>query len=142
MVADPRSPQPTRFAVQRPRKGAWKTVFVDERLEAAEDTLKALIRANAKGCFRLVRLDHNPEARFEGLEFNWKLIALHAPQAGQYFSGRTLPGQGAAIAATAPGSSRRRERVPIPYGIYVVMAVMGALLAVVLTLMLGEHRPH
>ncbi|MBI1207009.1 MAG: hypothetical protein GC191_06935 [Azospirillum sp.] len=149
----PQPPQPTRFAVQRARGKSWKTIFVDEDIANVDRAMKEVIRLNAKGCFRLIRLDHNPEAKFDGLEFNWKLIALHAPRNGQLYTG--LGGSGPTTAAAAgagpnvrrtsgpskarPAGARRvGERVAVPFLLYGLVAVLGAAIAVILYLKFGS----
>ena len=112
-------PQPTRFAIQKARGKGWKTLEVGEDLAHAEARFDLMVRVNPRAYFRLVQLDHNPEADFGGMEFNWTLIHLYDPTRG----GRRGPAKG----RVKPKAGRRRERVPLPLRFYVAVVVLGVL---------------
>lgn len=105
---------PPRYAVQRAAGKGWKTFFVDQTQDKADATFREVVRLNPRGYFRLIRLDHQAEADFDGMEFNWKLLALHDPRAGG-----------------GPPPRTARERVPIPLRLYVGVILAGILLALV-----------
>jgi len=125
-MAASRAEQPPRFVVQCAKGKGWKTLVVDESQPAAERAFREVVKVNPRGYFRLIRLDDNPEADFEGQEFSWKLLQLHDPKKG----------------GSGGGSSRRParksgERVGIPLKLYGLALVLGALLAVALYLVYG-----
>lgn len=109
-------PQPTRFAIQKARGKGWKTLEVGEDLAQAEARFDLMIKVNPRAYFRLVQLDHNPEANFEGMEFNWTLIHLYDPTKGK-----------ARPARPAKAPRRRREKVPLPLRFYVAVVALGLL---------------
>jgi hypothetical protein len=114
------TPQPTRFAIQKARGKGWKTLEVGEDLAQAEARFDLMVKVNPRAYFRLVQLDHNPEANFEGMEFNWTLIHLYDPTKGPG-KGRTRPSK------PAKGSKRRKEKVPLPVPFYVAVVALGLL---------------
>ena len=113
------APQPTRFAIQKARGKGWKTLEVGEDLEHAEARFDLMVRVNPRAYFRLVQLDHNPEADFGGMEFNWTLIHLYDPTKG--------PAKGRSRPARARKAPRRKERVPLPLRFYVAVVVLGVM---------------
>ncbi len=117
-MAPPTPPQPPRFVVQCAKGKGWKTLVVDESPPAAERAFREVVKVNPKGYFRLIRLDYNPKADFEGMEFDWKLLLLHDPK------------KGVAVSATLPRGRRTPgERVSIPIRLYGVALLFGAILA-------------
>ena len=111
-------PQPTRFAIQKARGKGWKTLEVGENLTQAEARFDLMVKVNPKAFFRLIQLDYNPGAAYEGMEFNWTLIHLYDPTTG----GRSRP--------TKPKTrgKRRKERVPLPLRFYLAVMLVGVLL--------------
>jgi hypothetical protein len=115
-------PQPPRFVVQCAKGKGWKTLVVEESPPAAERAFREVVKVNPKGYFRLIRLDYNPKADFEGMEFDWKLLQLHDPK------------KGAAAATALPAGKRGTrqgsgERVPIPVRLYGFALLLGSVLA-------------
>jgi hypothetical protein len=110
--------QPPRFVVQCAKGKGWKTLVVDESPPAAERAFREVVKVNPKGYFRLIRLDYNPKAEVEGMEFNWKLLLLHDPKKG-------------AVSSDARGrrGQRPNERVPIPIRLYGTALLLGTLMA-------------
>ncbi len=111
------APQPPRFVVQCAKGKGWKTLVVDESAPAAERAFREVVKVNPKGYFRLIRLDYNPKADFEGMEFDWKLLLLHDPKKGAAAGPRRR-------AQRTPG-----ERVPIPLRLYGFALLLGSILA-------------
>ena len=129
-MAASRAAQPPRFVVQCAKGKGWKSLVVEEDQSLAERAFREVVKVNPKGYFRLIRLDYNPEADYEGQEFNWKLLQLHDPKKGAGGSGRNSRGD----------SGRRRkpgEKVPVPIRLYGVAIVLGVALALVLFLLYG-----
>ncbi len=96
--------------------------MVEESPPAAERAFREVVKVNPKGYFRLIRLDYNPKADFEGMEFDWKLLQLHDPK------------KGAAAATALPAGKRGTrqgsgERVPIPVRLYGFALLLGSVLA-------------
>lgn len=126
----PRAPQPQRYAIQKARGKGWTTLEVGEDLPQTEARFQLMVQVNPKAYFRLIQLDHNAEAAYEGLEFTWKLIHLHDPSkggaGGSSGSGQPRrPGR----RATARGTTRRAaERVGIPLRVYAAVLLVGLLL--------------
>lgn len=120
-------PQPTRFAIQKARGKGWKTLEVGEDLAQAEARFDRMVGVNPRAYFRLVQLDHNPEAAYEGMEFNWTLIHLYDPTAG----GRSRP------AKPKRRVKRRKERVPLPLRFYVAVVLAGVLIGALVYLRWG-----
>ncbi|WP_448190565.1 hypothetical protein [Azospirillum sp. sgz301742] len=113
-------PQPTRFAIQKARGKGWKTLEVGEELAQAEARFDLMVKVNPRAYFRLIQLDYNPEAAYEGMEFNWTLIHLYDPTA----DGKSRPVK---AKAKRPGVKRRKERVPLPLRFYVAVVLVGVL---------------
>lgn len=125
-------PQPTRFAIQKARGKGWKTLEVGEDLAQAEARFDLMVKVNPRAYFRLVQLDHNPEADFEGMEFNWTLIHLYDPTKG--------PAKGK-TARTVKTPKRRKEKVPLPVRFYVGVVVLGLLAGALVYLRWGMGTP-
>lgn len=137
-------PQPTRFAIQKARGKGWKTLEVGENLDHARARFELMARVNPRAYFRLIQLDHNAGADFDGLEFSWKLIELHDPTrtGGQGVRGgpapRTPPGLAAKPRHKPAGGARRAgDRVPLPLRFYVAVILIGSMIGVVLYLRFG-----
>lgn len=127
-------PQPVRFAIQKARGKGWKTLEVGEDLKQAEARFDLMVKVNPRAYFRLVQLDHNPEADFDGMEFNWTLIHLHDPTKGKDQGGRR-----SGRPAKAP--PRRREKVPLPVRFYVAVVVLGLAAGALVYLRWGLATP-
>ncbi len=112
-MAASKADQPPRFVVQCAKGKSWKTLVVDESSTAAERAFKEIVKVKPRGYFRLIRLDYNGKADAEGLEFDWKLLALHDPRKG----------------AAKAGERPSKERVPIPLRLYGLALIGGLLLA-------------
>jgi hypothetical protein len=110
--------QPPRFVVQCAKGKGWKTLVVDESPPAAERAFREVVKVNPKGYFRLIRLDYNPKADFEGMEFDWKLLLLHDPRKGT-----------SAAAGRRPRRQTPGERLAIPIRLYGVALLLGSILA-------------
>ncbi len=126
-------PQPTRFAIQKARGKGWKTLEVGEDLDHARARFELMVRVNPRAYFRLIQLDHNAGADFEGLEFNWTLIELYDPTRKAGKGGRVKP-------APKPARSTARraaEKVPLPLRFYVTVILIGSLIGVLLYLRFG-----
>lgn len=128
----PTPPQPTRFAIQKARGKGWKTLEVGEDLDHARARFHLMVRVNPRAYFRLIQLDHNAGANYEGLEFNWKLIELHDPTQATGTKGRIRPVQKRTATARRAG-----EKVRLPVRFYVAVTVIGALVGVLLYLRFG-----
>ena len=128
-------PQPTRFAIQKARGKGWKTLEVGEDLAQAEARFDLMVKVNPRAYFRLVKLDHNPEADFNGMEFNWTLIHLYDPTKGPTRG----PGKSRGRPAKAP--RRRKEKVPLPLRFYVAVVVLGVLAGALVYLRWGLPVP-
>ena len=127
--------QPTRFAIQKARGKGWKTLEVGEELAQTEARFDRMVKVNPRAYFRLIQLDYNPEAAYEGMEFNWTLIQLYDPTAGGG------GGRRAAKAAAKPGrarpGTRRKERVPLPVRFYAAVVLIGLLVGALVYLRYG-----
>ncbi|MCW2242751.1 hypothetical protein [Azospirillum canadense] len=130
-------PQPTRFAIQKARGKGWKTLEVGEDLDHARARFELMVRVNPRAYFRLIQLDHNAGADFEGLEFNWTLIELYDPTRKAGKGGRVKPAPKPARAATR----RAAEKVPLPLRFYVTVILIGSLIGVLLYVRFGAP-PH
>ena len=125
-------PQPVRFAIQKARGKGWKTLEVNEDLVRAEARFDQMVGVNPRAYFRLVQLDHNPDADFEGMEFNWTLIHLYDPNAKTQ---------------RRPAKARRKkprgpkERVPLPLRFYVAVVLVGVLVGALVYLRWGAPTP-
>ncbi len=128
-MAASKTEQPPRFVVQCAKGKAWKTLVVEEDQAVSERALREIIKIKPRGYFRLIRLDYNPKADYEGQEFDWKLLQLHDPRKGGTSAGKDR--------ATAKRRRRPRESVPIPIRLYGLALVLGAVLAVMLFLLYG-----
>ncbi|PWC31530.1 hypothetical protein [Azospirillum sp. TSO22-1] len=128
-------PQPIRFAIQKARGKGWKTLEVGENLKQAEARFDLMVKVNPRAYFRLVQLDHNPEADFEGMEFNWTLIHLYDPTKG------SAKGNAARPSKSAKAPKRRKEKVPLPVRFYVGVVVLGLLAGALVYLRWGLGTP-
>lgn len=129
-------PQPTRFAIQKARGKGWKTLEVGEDLDHARARFELMVRVNPRAYFRLVQLDHNAGADFNGLEFNWTLIELYDPSRKGGTGGRVKPPLKPAP-KPARGTRRAEEKVPLPLRFYVTVILIGSLIGVLLYLRFG-----
>ena len=127
-------PQPTRFAIQKARGKGWKTLEVGEDLDHARARFDLMIRVNPRSYFRLIQLDHNADAAYEGMEFNWKLIELYDPTQKGGKGGKVRP-------PPKPAKVRRAgavgEKVRMPLRFYVTVILIGSLIGVLLYLRFG-----
>ncbi|MFD1623125.1 hypothetical protein [Azospirillum griseum] len=129
MIAAPPS-HPTRYAIQKARGKGWKTLEVGEELPHAKARFETMIGVNPRAYFRLIQLEYNAEADYEGMEFNWTLIELYDPT--QPGNRRPPPRAGTANAAAARGAKSPkapggRERVPLPLRFYLSVILIGLL---------------
>jgi hypothetical protein len=115
--------QPPRFVVQCAKGRGWKTLVADFDPAAAEAAFREVVKINPRGCFRLIRLEHKPEDEGEGMAFDWKLLALHDPR----------------TRGATPHRRRAREKLPLPWRLYLLVALLGAILAALLYLALGPE---
>lgn len=121
---------PTRYAIQKARGKGWKTLEVGEELPHAKARFETMIGVNPRAYFRLIQLEYNAEADYEGMEFNWTLIELYDPtQPGT----RRPPPRVATGNAAAPRGAKPskppggRERVPLPLRFYLSVILIGLL---------------
>ena len=134
-------PQPTRFAIQKARGKGWKTLEVGEDLEHARARFELMVRVNPRAYFRLIQLDHNAGADFNGLEFNWTLIELYDPSRKNGKGGRGNPPL-KPVPKPARGAAKPvAEKVPLPLRFYVTVILIGSLIGVLLYLRFGTP-PH
>lgn len=126
------SQHPVRFAIQKARGKGWKTLEVNEDLAHAQARFERMVGVNPRAYFRLVQLDHNPEADFGGMEFTWTLIRLHDPNAGG-------PRRPARTAGKTP--KRRRETVALPVRFYATVVLIGVLVGALAYLRWGTPAP-
>jgi len=130
---------PTRYAIQKARGSGWKTLEVGEDLNHVRLRFQAMCRTNAKAYFRIVSLDPLPGASTDAdHEFTWKLIELRDPNAGgPPPSGdrraRSRRGETPRARSRDPRAHRRRarERVGIPFGVYLAVIALGLLIGAV-----------
>ncbi len=126
-------PQPTRFAIQKARGKGWTTLEVGEELDQARARFELMARVNPRAYFRLIQLDHNTDSPYGGMEFDWKLIALHDPAR----PARGGPARPAAAGRGAKGRRRAGERLRLPLRFYVAVIVAGGLAGLAAYLLLG-----
>ena len=130
-MAASKADHPPRFVVQCAKGKGWKSLVLDENQSIAERAFREVVKVKPKGYFRLIRLDHNPNADYDGLEFKWKLLELHDPKRKKGGSGWR---------GWADSGWRRRkpgEKVPIPLWLYILAIAAGLVLAVVLFVVYG-----
>ena len=131
-MAASKADHPPRFVVQCAKGKGWKTLVVEEDLGRGERAFREVVKVKPKGFFRLIRLDHNPEADYGGREYNWRLLRLHDPRPRDG-SGRS----GGRGAGWWRWWLRRGERMPLPVWLYGLAIRAGATGAVVLFLLYG-----
>jgi len=139
MVPPAMNDVPTRYAIQKARGSGWKTLEVGEDLNHVRARFQAMCRANAKAYFRIVSLDPLPNASTDAdHEFTWKLIELRDPNAGGPPSSgdRRARSRRGETARARPRTSlghrpRARERVRIPFRVYLVVIALGLLIGAV-----------
>lgn len=128
MAASPAS-HPTRFAIQKARGKGWKTLEVGEELPHAKARFETMIGVNPRAYFRLIQLDYNAEADYEGMEFNWTLIELYDPtQKGvRKPPPAAKPTRGKPRDPSRPATVKGKERVPLPVRFYLAVILIGLL---------------
>lgn len=129
---------PVRYAIQKARGKGWKTLEVGEELPAAEARFNRMIGVNPRAYFRLIRLDPLPGAADTEMEFSWKLIHLHDPNAPGA-AGAGTPPRKTAPRRSHPAASARpvRERVRLPLRFYAIVLVLGSLIGALAYLRYG-----
>jgi hypothetical protein len=132
----PLPPPPTRYAIQKARGSGWKTLEVGETLEATQTRFQAMIKANPRAIFRLIRLDPLPGTSETEHEFTWKLIELYDPR--QMEPPPVLKTPVRPRRAKAP--KRPRERIALPLRFYLTVVVIGLCLGAFLYLHYGTRR--
>ena len=132
-MGESKAAQPPRFVVQCAKGKAWKTLVVEEDQGLGERAFREIVKVNPRGYFRLIRLDYNPASRFEGQEFDWKLLQLHDPKKGQSATNGTAR---RSLGQIKPGP---KEKLPVPLRLYALAVMLGVMLAMILYLVLGPH---
>lgn len=120
---------PVRYAIQKARGKGWKTLEVGEELPAVETRFHQMIGVNPRAYFRLIRLDPLPGASDTEMEFNWKLVHLHDPNApGAAGPKRPATARRGPRGERPPARRSAKERVRLPLRFYAVVLVIGLLL--------------
>jgi hypothetical protein len=119
---------PVRYAIQKARGKGWKTLEVGEDLARTEGRFRQMVGVNPRAYFRLIRLEPLPGGSNTEMEFTWKLIELHDPNAGGAKAGSRTPPARRPARPVRARQRYARERVRVPIRFYAAVVLLGLLI--------------